>query len=88
MLIFTKDKKVPHISFEGRKIPVVSGVANVPPEVRDQLTQYPHWDDFDGQIELPDAFEEYAEGTQGDPLLTDFPDINEEPKKADKPKKE
>ena len=88
MLIYTKDRKANRIIFENRKIPVDTGVANVPVEVRNDLTQYSHWDDFDGQIDMPDAFKEYAEGTQGDPLLTDFPDINEEPKKADKPKKE
>jgi hypothetical protein len=88
MLIFTKNRKVTQISFENRKIPVVNGIANVPVEARDQLTQYPHWDDYEGQIELPDAFKEYAEGSQGDPMLTDFPDVNEEPKKAAKePKK-
>jgi hypothetical protein len=89
MLIYTKNRKVTQISFLNHAIPADSGVANVPVEVQEQLTKYSHWDDYEGQIELPDVFKAYAEGTQGDPLLTDFPDVNEEPpKKADKPKKE
>lgn len=90
-LIYTTERHPSHLVYEGRKIPVYKskgiddngkavfgGVANVPFNVHQFLVGHPHFQNYEGQVELPAELQDYAEGNIGDPTLEDFPLVEEE----------